>query len=70
LRANKIKTTILDYDSDRIDLLRKMGFKVYIMEMQPDGIIAGLRKCESFIAAIDNPVNLQVIEVLKNTSQI
>ena len=29
LRANGVKATILDHDSERVDLLRKMGFKVY-----------------------------------------
>jgi monovalent cation:H+ antiporter-2, CPA2 family len=29
LRAHNVGTTILDIDSDRVDLLRKMGFKVY-----------------------------------------
>ena len=29
LRAHNIGTTILDTDSDRLELLRKMGFKVY-----------------------------------------
>jgi CPA2 family monovalent cation:H+ antiporter-2 len=52
LRANKIKTTILDYDSDRIDLLRKMGFKEYIMECNPVELLLGCEN-ESFIAAID-----------------
>jgi monovalent cation:H+ antiporter-2, CPA2 family len=29
LRAHGVKATILDYDPDRVDLLRKVGFKVY-----------------------------------------
>lgn len=29
LRANNIQTTVLDIDSDRVDLLRKIGLKVY-----------------------------------------
>lgn len=29
LRANGVEATILDNDSDRVELLRKMGFKVY-----------------------------------------
>ncbi len=35
LKANGVKATILDHDSDRVDLLRKMGFKVYY-GMLPD----------------------------------
>jgi hypothetical protein len=48
-----------------------MALKV-LWRCNPIGIIESRRlENESFIAAIDNPtVNLQVIEVLKNTSQI
>ena len=68
LRANKVKATILDYDSDRIDLLRKMGFKVYYGDATRLELLkaAGCENAKIFIAAIDNPtVNLQVIETLK-----
>nr|WP_315210185.1 monovalent cation:proton antiporter-2 (CPA2) family protein [uncultured Flavobacterium sp.] len=68
LRANQIKSTILDYDSDRIDLLRKMGFKVYYGDATRLELLkaAGCENAKVFIAAIDNPtVNLQVIETLK-----
>jgi CPA2 family monovalent cation:H+ antiporter-2 len=68
LKANKVKATILDYDSDRIDLLRKMGFKVYYGDATRLELLkaAGCENAKIFIAAIDNPtVNLQVIETLK-----
>ncbi|MGO4906506.1 monovalent cation:proton antiporter-2 (CPA2) family protein [Flavobacterium sp. W20_MBD1_R3] len=68
LRANKVKSTILDYDSDRIDVLRKMGFKVYYGDATRLELLkaAGCDTAKLFIAAIDNPtVNLQVIETLK-----
>lgn len=68
LRANQIKSTILDYDSDRIDLLRKMGYKVYYGDATRLELLkaAGCENAKIFIAAIDNPtVNLQVIETLK-----
>ena len=68
LRANQIKSTILDYDSDRIDLLRKMGYKVYYGDATRLELLkaAGCENAKVFIAAIDNPtVNLQVIETLK-----
>lgn len=68
LRANKVKSTILDYDSDRIDVLRKMGFKVYYGDATRLELLkaAGCENAKLFIAAIDNPtVNLQVIETLK-----
>ena len=68
LRANNIKSTILDSDSDRIDLLRKMGFKVYYGDATRLELLkaAGCENAKIFIAAIDNPiVNLQVIETLR-----
>ncbi|MBG6063453.1 CPA2 family monovalent cation:H+ antiporter-2 [Flavobacterium sp. CG_9.1] len=68
LRANKVTSTILDYDSDRIDLLRKMGFKVYYGDATRLELLkaAGCENAKLFIAAIDNPsVNLQVIGTLK-----
>ncbi|MET0760338.1 MAG: monovalent cation:proton antiporter-2 (CPA2) family protein [Flavobacterium sp.] len=68
LRANNVKSTILDYDSDRIDVLRKMGFKVYYGDATRLELLkaAGCENAKLFIAAIDNPtVNLQVIETLK-----
>jgi CPA2 family monovalent cation:H+ antiporter-2 len=48
-----------------------MGFKVYYGDATRLELLkaAGCEN-ESFIAAIDPTVNLQVIEVLKNTSQI
>ena len=68
LKANNVKLTILDYDSERIDVLRKMGFKVYYGDATRLELLkaAGCENAKLFIAAIDNPtINLQVIETLK-----
>lgn len=68
LKANNVKATILDYDSERIDVLRKMGFKVYYGDATRLELLkaAGCENAKVFIAAIDNPtVNLQVIQLLK-----
>ena len=68
LKANNVKSTILDYDSGRIDVLRKMGFKVYYGDATRLELLkaAGCENAKLFIAAIDNPtVNLQMIETLK-----
>ncbi|RDI57629.1 monovalent cation:proton antiporter-2 (CPA2) family protein [Flavobacterium glaciei] len=68
LKANKVKSTILDNDSDRIDVLRKLGFKVYYGDATRLELLkaAGCENAKLFIAAIDNPtVNLKVIETLK-----
>ncbi|TPD67037.1 monovalent cation:proton antiporter-2 (CPA2) family protein [Flavobacterium microcysteis] len=68
LKTNKIPATILDLDSDRVDSLRKMGFKVYYGDATRLELLkaAGCENAKLFIAAIDNPtVNLIVIEMLK-----
>ncbi len=68
LKANHVKSTILDTDSERIDVLRKMGFKVYYGDATRLELLkaAGCENAKLFIAAIDNPVvNLQVIDTLR-----
>lgn len=68
LRANGVNATILDHDSDRVDLLRKMGFKVYYGDATRLELLkaAGAEDAKIFIAAIDNPeVNLSVVESLR-----
>lgn len=68
LRANGVSATILDNDSDRVDLLRKMGFTVYYGDATRLELLkaAGAEDAKIFIAAIDNPeVNLSVVEILR-----
>ncbi|WP_294821435.1 monovalent cation:proton antiporter-2 (CPA2) family protein [uncultured Flavobacterium sp.] len=68
LKTNGIPATVLDMDSDRVDSLRKMGFKVYYGDASRLELLkaAGCENAKLFIAAIDNPqVNLQVVEMIK-----
>jgi CPA2 family monovalent cation:H+ antiporter-2 len=68
LRANGIQTTILDHDSDRVNLLRKMGFKVYYGDATRLSMLkaAGIENAKLFIAAIDSPeTNARIIETLR-----
>lgn len=68
LRVNGIKATILDHDSERVDMLRKMGFKVYYGDATRLELLeaAGIGNAKLFIAAIDNPtVNLSVIDLIR-----
>ncbi len=68
LKTNGIAATVLDMDSDRVDSLRKMGFKVYYGDASRLELLkaAGCENAKLFIAAIDNPrVNLQVVEMIK-----
>ena len=65
LRANGIQATILDNDSDRVDLLRKMGFKVFYGDATRIDILkaAGADQARILIAAIGSPaINFDLIE--------
>ena len=68
LKTNGIAATVLDMDSERVDSLRKMGFKVYYGDASRLELLkaAGCEDAKIFIAAIDNPtVNLEVVEMVK-----
>ena len=68
LRANGINATILDNDSDRVDLLRKMGFKVFYGDATRVDILksAGADQAKILIAAIDSPeINFNLTETVK-----
>jgi len=67
LRASGVEAVILDNDSDRVELLRKMGFKVYYGDATRLDLLksAGADEAELFIAAIDSPdTNIQIINEL------
>lgn len=68
LRANNVKSTILDNDCDQIDFLRKMGFKAHYGDATRLELLeaAGCANAKLFISAIDNPkTNLRIIEILR-----
>jgi monovalent cation:H+ antiporter-2, CPA2 family len=68
LRANGIEATILDHDSDRVQLLRKMGFKVYYGDATRLDLLrsAGAGNAKILIAAIDSPeVNQELIRTVQ-----
>jgi CPA2 family monovalent cation:H+ antiporter-2 len=70
LRASGVGATILDNDSDRVDLLRKMGFKVFYGDATRIDILksAGAGEARILIAAIDSPeINFDLVEKTKNT---
>ena len=67
LRAGGVEATILDNDSDRVELLRKMGFKVYYGDATRLDLLksAGAEDASLFIAAIDSPeINIEIIKEL------
>jgi CPA2 family monovalent cation:H+ antiporter-2 len=68
LRANGIDAVILDHDSDRVSLLRKMGFKVYYGDATRLDLLksAGADTARILVAAIDSPdVNQELISVAR-----
>jgi len=68
LRANKVDLTILDINSDRVDLLRRMGIKVYYGDATRHDLleIAGAGKAKLIVIAIgDEEKRLEMIEIIK-----
>ncbi|HYH16920.1 MAG TPA: NAD-binding protein, partial [Flavisolibacter sp.] len=68
LRANGIRATYLDMDSDRVDVLRKMGFKVFYGDSSRYDLLqaAGAQEAKLIIIAInDAEKRLQLIETVK-----
>lgn len=55
LRAYGVEPTILDYDSNRVDILRKMGFEVYYGDATRIDLLesAGIADADILISAID-----------------
>ncbi|HAJ26505.1 MAG TPA: potassium transporter [Syntrophus sp. (in: bacteria)] len=68
LRANGIAATILDNDSDRVDLLRKMGFKVFYGDAARTDILksAGADEARVLITAVADPsTNCDLVEKIQ-----
>lgn len=68
LRANGVEATILDNDSDQVDLLRKMGFKVFYGDATRLDILhsAGAGSARILFIAIDSPSTVsKLVETVK-----
>jgi CPA2 family monovalent cation:H+ antiporter-2 len=68
LRAHHIGMTILDNDVDRVDLLRKMGIKVYYGDASRHDLLeaAGAAKAKLIIITLEPPEKrLEMIETIK-----
>ena len=68
LKANGVTATILDHDSDRVQLLRKMGFKVYYGDATRIDLLqsAGAENAMILVAAIDSPeINQDLIRTVQ-----
>ncbi len=57
LRANGIGATVLDVDSDNVDMLRKLGLKVFYGDASRYDLLlaAGAERAELLVLALDSP---------------
>jgi monovalent cation:proton antiporter-2 (CPA2) family protein len=57
LRANGVRATVLDLDSDRVDLLRKLGMEVYYGDASRYDLLlsAGAEEAKLLVLALDSP---------------
>jgi monovalent cation:H+ antiporter-2, CPA2 family len=68
LRANGVEATVLDFNPDRVDLLRKIGFKVFYGDATRVDMLhsAGAEDAKILISAINSEeTNKKLIEVCK-----
>lgn len=68
LRANGVNATILDQDSDMVDLLRKMGFKVYYGDATRADLLAsaGAEDAKILVSGIDSPeTNFRLVKTVQ-----
>lgn len=68
LRANGVNATILDQDSDIVDLLRKMGFNVYYGDATRADLLAsaGAEDATILVSGIDSPeTNYRLIKTVQ-----
>jgi voltage-gated potassium channel Kch len=69
LRANGVKATVLDLDSDRVDLLRKLGMEVYYGDASRDDLLrsAGAEEAKLLVLALDSPEH--TLELVRTARQ-
>jgi monovalent cation:proton antiporter-2 (CPA2) family protein len=68
LKANGIGTTVLDFNSDRVEILRKLGLKVYYGDASRPELLhaAGAKKAKLIIIAFnDSEKNIALVETVK-----
>jgi len=68
LRANGVGTTVLDVDSDRVEILRKLGLKVYYGDASRHELLssAGAAEAKLIVIALDTPEKtLQLVETVR-----
>jgi glutathione-regulated potassium-efflux system ancillary protein KefC len=69
LYANRIPATVLDFEPDQIELLRRFGFKVYYGDATRIDLLeaAGIASAKVLVVAIDNvEESLKLIDLVKS----
>jgi voltage-gated potassium channel Kch len=69
LAANNIRATVLDIDSDRVELLRKLGLKVYYGDASRYDLLhtAGAAQARLLVLALDSPE--KTLELVKTAQK-
>ncbi len=69
LRANGVATTVLDHDSDRVELLRRMGLSVYYGDATRHDLLhaAGAASARLLVIALDTPE--KTLELVRTARQ-
>jgi len=68
LRANKVNATYLDIDSDRVEVLRRMGLNVFYGDASRADLLkaAGAKEARIIVIAIDDPAKrLEMVDTIK-----
>ena len=68
LRANNLQATFLDIDADNVDLLRKLGLKVFYGDASRVDLLkaAGAEEAKLLIVAVDDPEKtIEIVETVK-----
>ena len=68
LQANGVKATYLDIDPDNVELLRKLGLKVFYGDASRDDLLhaAGAAEADLLVVAVDNPEKtLEIVQTAK-----
>jgi voltage-gated potassium channel Kch len=67
LRANGVGTTILDIDSDRVEVLRKLGIKVYYGDATRHDLLeaAGAEQAKIIVLALEDQGTEKMLELVK-----
>ena len=68
LRGAGVRATVLDHDSDHVDLLRKLGFKVFYGDASRHDLLhaAGADRARLLIVAVDEPEKiLEIVNVAR-----